>query len=126
MRPSRYVSLAQIFQSGDFNESSSAISTKIRQAVIDAAASSVVSLAGICSSIEWQLCADQHPHLDHDFQQHVFNTETRAWCRFTGQNALCWGLYNDNLILALRLERSSRLTVHDDNGAAILCNGQPS
>jgi len=45
---SGYVSLAQIFQSGDFNESSSAISTKIRQAVIDAAASFSGSLAGTC------------------------------------------------------------------------------
>lgn len=29
--------------------------------------------------------------------QHVMNTETNAWCRFTGMNALCWGLYNDLL-----------------------------
>ena len=28
--------------------------------------------------------------------QYVFNTITRAPCRFTGVNALCWGLMNDN------------------------------
>lgn len=28
--------------------------------------------------------------------QYVFNTITKAPCRFTGMNALCWGLLNDN------------------------------
>lgn len=28
--------------------------------------------------------------------QHAFNTITQAPCRFTGVNALCWGLLNDN------------------------------
>jgi len=125
---SGYVSLAQIFQSGDFNESSSAISTKIRQAVIDAAA----SFSGLFG---WHM--QQYPNGNYaliniptsttDFQQHVFNTETKAWCRFTGQNALCWGLYNDNLYYGTAagtvIKADSGMT---DNGAAILCNGQPS
>lgn len=29
--------------------------------------------------------------------QYVFNTITGAPCKFTGQNALCWGLLNDNV-----------------------------
>jgi len=29
--------------------------------------------------------------------QYVFNTITGAPCKFTGQNAICWGLMNDNL-----------------------------
>jgi len=32
-----------------------------------------------------------------EFHQHVVNTETGAWCKFTGMNARCWGLYNDRL-----------------------------
>lgn len=125
---SGYVSLAQIFQSGDFNESSSAISTKIRQAVIDAAA----SFSGLFG---WHM--QQYPNGNYaliniptsttDFQQHVFNTETKAWCRFTGQNALCWGLYNDNLYYGTAagtvIKADSGVT---DNGAPILCNGQPA
>jgi hypothetical protein len=30
-------------------------------------------------------------------EQYVFNTITGAPCKFTGQNALCWGLLDDNL-----------------------------
>lgn len=29
--------------------------------------------------------------------QYVMNTTTRAWCRFVGQNAFCWEIYNDDL-----------------------------
>lgn len=29
--------------------------------------------------------------------QYVMNTETGAWCRFTGMNANCWADFNDNL-----------------------------
>lgn len=123
---SGYVSLAQIFQSGDFNQTSSAISTKIRQAAIDAAAS-FGSLFG------WHM---QHypngnyalinvPTSTTAFQQHVFNTETKAWCRFTGQNALCWGLYNDNLYYGTA---NGTVVLADsgtsDIGVTIQCNSQ--
>jgi hypothetical protein len=125
---SGYVSLASIFQGGDFNESSVAISTKIRQAAIDAAA----SFSGLFG---WQL--QYYPNGNYAFinvptsttafQQHVFNTETKAWCRFTGQNALCWGLYNDNLYYGTA---SGTVVLADsgtsDLGVAIQCNSQTS
>ena len=31
------------------------------------------------------------------YEQHVINTQTGAWCRFTGMNGSAWGLYNDDL-----------------------------
>lgn len=31
------------------------------------------------------------------FHQHVLNTVTGAWCRFTGMNGRCWATYSDNL-----------------------------
>lgn len=37
------------------------------------------------------------PNADGTFHQHIYNTSTDAWCRFTGQNASCWGLYNEAL-----------------------------
>lgn len=37
------------------------------------------------------------PNIDGTFDQHVFNTETSAWCRFVGMPSVCWGLYNNNL-----------------------------
>ena len=30
-------------------------------------------------------------------EQYVVNTQTGAWCKFTGQNAACWALFNGNL-----------------------------
>lgn len=37
------------------------------------------------------------PNSDGSFHQHVYNTSTEAWCRFTGMNANCWGVYRDKL-----------------------------
>ena len=37
------------------------------------------------------------PQQDNIYHQYVFNTITGAPCRYTGMNALCWGLLNDNL-----------------------------
>lgn len=34
------------------------------------------------------------PETDGSFSQHVLNTATNAWCRFRGQNALCWAIHN--------------------------------
>ena len=31
------------------------------------------------------------------FEQHVVNVNTGAWCRFTGIRAFCWGLFGDRL-----------------------------
>lgn len=31
------------------------------------------------------------------FSQHVYNTSTQAWCRFTNQNAYCFGIFEDAL-----------------------------
>ena len=30
-------------------------------------------------------------------EQYVMNTQTGAWCRFTGMDARCWGRFNDRL-----------------------------
>ena len=31
------------------------------------------------------------------FEQHVINVSTGAWCRFTGLNAYCWCVFDDNI-----------------------------
>jgi len=54
-----------------------------------------------------------------NFEQHVMNINTGAWCRFTNINATCWCLYDGELYFA------SGNTVYcfgknfDDNGQAI-------
>jgi hypothetical protein len=39
------------------------------------------------------------PNPDGTFDQHICNTglPTQPWCRYTNQNAYCWGLFNDYL-----------------------------
>lgn len=34
--------------------------------------------------------------------QYVMNTDTGAWCRFTGQNASCWAVFQDRLFFGVR------------------------
>jgi hypothetical protein len=91
--------------------------SKIRQSVLDATAAGG-SLFG------WQLVhypkgnyiAVNVPVSTTEFQQHVMNTETKAWCRFTGQQATCWGLYND----ALYYGKADGTVVLADSGTADL------
>lgn len=35
--------------------------------------------------------------VSNQYEQHVINVNTGAWCRFTGIRAHCWGLYNQRL-----------------------------
>ncbi len=37
------------------------------------------------------------PNADGSFFQHVYNTSTQAWCRFTGMNAYCWEVFQGKL-----------------------------
>lgn len=39
------------------------------------------------------------PRSSTEFDQHVVNTLTGAWTKFTGMNGACFGLYNDNLYM---------------------------
>lgn len=60
------------------------------------------------------------------FQQHVLNTVTGAWCRYTGINAYCWGLYSDNLYFGAGggevMQAETGLA--DDSVTAIAADGQ--
>lgn len=53
--------------------------------------------------------------------QHVFNTNTGAPCRFKGLNAFCWGLYSDEAYFGGG-STVYKLTGFTDNGAAIDCD----
>jgi hypothetical protein len=37
------------------------------------------------------------PRSGGEYDQHVLNTVTGAWCKYTGIPAICWGLYNNEL-----------------------------
>ncbi len=59
------------------------------------------------------------------FDQHVMNTDTKAWCRFTGWNFAVFGLFNDNLYgggIDGKVYRCDYGT--SDNDTAIVADGQ--
>lgn len=91
-----YVSLADVIARGRYDEEN-AVSSRIRGAVLDAVRAS--------TAFGWEM---KHypagnyllvnvPTTTSEYHQHVMNTETKRWCRFKGQNALCWGLFNNEL-----------------------------
>jgi len=55
------------------------------------------------------------------YDQYIVNTTTLAWCRFTGQNGVCWAVHDDNLYFGDEngtvFKADSGLS---DNGSAIL------
>jgi len=53
--------------------------------------------------------------------QYVVNTQTGAWCKFTGQNAACWSMFNDGLYFGAQSggEVYQANTGTDDDGADI-------
>lgn len=57
-----------------------------------------------------------------NFQQHVLNTQTGAWCRFTGINARCWASFDGALYFG-GADRVYKVTGTTDAGANISCDG---
>ncbi len=54
-----------------------------------------------------------------DFEQHVININTGAWCRFTNIRAFCWCLYNGDLLFGSDNEIYKFDEVWSDNGLPI-------
>lgn len=67
------------------------------------------------------------PSGSNTYEQHVVNLTTGAWCRFTGQNAVCWSLFDDGLYFGGTDGRVYRAdTGTSDNGQAIVGLGKPA
>ena len=56
-------------------------------------------------------------------QQYVMNTITRAWCKFTGWNAACWELYQNEPYFGGNGYVGKAHDTTADNGTNITCNG---
>ena len=116
-----YVSLAQVIGAGRTKES---VSGKINPAVL-AAANLHAATWG------WQATFNpvgrymifNVPTGSNTYVQHVINTNTGAWCRFTGINANCWGMFNDKLYFGGNGAVYLFGDAYDDNGAAISADG---
>lgn len=76
-----------------------AISNKINQAVTDAAAAagSTFGWQGIIYPARNMILFNVPQETSGTYHQYVANTITKAWCRFTGINAVCWALVGDTL-----------------------------
>jgi hypothetical protein len=56
-------------------------------------------------------------------QQFVMNTITKSWCNFTGWNANCWTLYNDDIYFGANGVVCKAWSGLSDNGNNIVCDG---
>lgn len=73
-------------------------SSKISGAALAAARSYSSNFGwGICHYPAGNMLIINVPTSSTVFHQHVLNTVTGAWCRFTGMNGRCWATYNDEL-----------------------------
>lgn len=60
------------------------------------------------------------------YVQHVMNTVTGAWCKFTGLNSRTWGTYEDRLYFGGNGKVFLADTGSNDNGDAIKGDGWPA
>jgi hypothetical protein len=59
--------------------------------------------------------------------QYVINTTTGAWCRFTGMNANCWGVFDDDLYFGgIDGKVYKADTGVDDDGSNIEADAEPA
>jgi hypothetical protein len=56
------------------------------------------------------------------YQQHVLNTITGAWCRFTDIQSRCWGLYNESIYFGGSATVYLFDNTREDAGAVISCD----
>lgn len=120
-----YQTLSFILAKGRVNAKHGTISSKIRNAVLQATKL-------FASNFGWQIALYpignmalfNVPVSSSTFEQHVVNTESGAWCKFSGIDARCWGMYNDRMYLG-----GSGVVYKFDSGAsdagvARLCRAQ--
>lgn len=92
-----YFPLSQAIQGRVSNKS--AVSDKIRGAVVEAAEQhgNNYGWEPILYPAGKKLIFNVPVATNTTYVQHVMNTVTGAWCKFTGINARTWGIYNDQL-----------------------------
>ena len=86
-----YISLREVFSRGELGTP-----TKASGALTTAANSNLFGWQSILFP-EGSFALFNVPISASQFQQHVVNTRTFAWCRFTGVNANCWETYDNKL-----------------------------
>lgn len=117
-----YISLLAVLQLGEAAYNTP-LSDKIRGAVTEKARSFGVRFG-------WQpifyprgaMFLFNVPTGANTYHQHVLNTVTGSWCRFTGQNAQCWAVYDGDLYFGGDAEIFKADDVYSDDSANIECD----
>nr|CRH05498.1 conserved protein of unknown function [Candidatus Magnetococcus massalia] len=118
-----YQPLSKVLGSGRSGQRQ-ALSDRISRAVREA-------VAAYGGKFGWQICHHPKrsqlifnlPSSGRGFEQHVMNTSTGAWCRFTGLHGICWAMFDDRLYFGSHdgtIYEADRGT--DDNGSDILAD----
>jgi len=115
-----YVSLSSVLSTGQLGNAS-----KLSGAVIDAA-NAGASLYGWSATIhnKGQMIVFNVPNANGTYHQHVINTITNAPCRFTGIDARCWGVFDDELYFGSTDGAVYKLGGQTDAGNAIEADGR--
>jgi hypothetical protein len=112
---------------GTLNDQKSSVSSKIRGAAI-AAAKNYSSNTGwsVLHYPPQNMLIVNVPTNSTSAEQHVMNTETGAWCRFTGWDATCWAMFNDDMYFGTVNAGVNKVdfTISDDRGIAISADAQ--
>jgi hypothetical protein len=126
---SGYIPLSKALPGGRVFEQKSSISDKIRGAALEATKLNSANFGwDVAHYPSKNMLIVNVPLSTTQFQQHVMNTETGSWCRFTGLDSLCWGLYNDALYFGTSAGTVLLYdpSLHGDLGNAIVCELQSS
>lgn len=92
------IPLSSVLRLGSLSSGADSVSDKIRNVFIESATS-------YGTNTGWQIVyyptgsflLINVPISTTTSYQYIMNTLTGAWCRFTGQNAYCWGVFSNNL-----------------------------
>lgn len=106
-------------------QASDAISDKVRREVLFAT-------RNYASNFGWQAIhyplgnwlVFNIPVASGTFEQHVMNTQSRAWCKFAGMDGRCWTLFNDRLYFGGSGKVFKADDGRSDNGSPISGVGQ--
>lgn len=123
-----YIPLSQVLPVDRATSHSKALSDRIQNAVL-AATRAYGSLDGWQSILypKGSYALFNVPLSATQFEQHVVNTQTGAWCKFKGMNGACWAIYNDNLYFGGTDGNVYQADVGtSDNGAAITFDCLPA
>lgn len=122
-----YIPLSAVMSQGEFSKQK-AVTDKIRSAVQQVANSYGANFGWDAVYYpEGNKVLFNVPIVESEtYNQHVYNSITFAWCRFTGIPAICWCVFNGSLYFGGDSTVYLAESGYADNGANIQCDALPA